>query len=468
MGRKKILPILENIEITDIAAEGNSIARVDNKVLFVPLCIPGDIVDVKLTKKRTSYMEGYVIAIKKKSPLRIEPFCKHFGICGGCKWQHLPYPEQLKWKQKQVIDSFQRIGKVEIEKTNQILPSENTRFYRNKLEYTFSDNRWLPKEMITGEEFVKEPGLGFHIPGMFDKVLDIEYCYHQPDPSNKIRLALKKYALENNIEFFNLRSKEGMLRNVIIRNTNIGEWMVIVAFALNEMSIIESTLSFLKNEFPEITSLMYVVNNKANDTINDLDIKLFSGRDHIIEEMEDLKFVIGPKSFFQTNSAQAYKLYSIARAFANLSGNEIVYDLYTGTGTIANFIAKQSQKVIGIEFVPEAIEDALKNSQLNNIKNTGFFAGDIKNILNEQFIHSHGKPDVIITDPPRAGMHPSVIKSILQASPDRIVYISCNPATQARDVALLSEKYYVAEIQPVDMFPHTHHVENVALLKLLL
>jgi 23S rRNA (uracil1939-C5)-methyltransferase len=466
MGRKKILPILENIEITDIAAEGNSIARVDNKVLFVPQCIPGDIVDVKLTKKRTSYMEGYVVAIKKKSPLRIEPFCKHFGICGGCKWQHLPYPEQLNWKQKHVVDSFQRIAKVEIEKTNQILPSEHTTFYRNKLEYTFSDNRWLPKEMIIGEEFVKEPGLGFHIPGMFDKVLDIEYCYHQPEPSNKIRLAIKNFALENNIEFFNLRSKEGMLRNIIIRNTNIGEWMVIVAFAKNEKSVIKNTLSFLKNKFPEITSLMYVVNNKANDTINDLDIKLFSGRDFIVEEMEGLKFIIGPKSFFQTNSAQAYRLYSIARNFTNLTGKEIVYDLYTGTGTIANFVAKQSQKVIGIEFVPEAIEDAIKNSQVNNINNTSFFAGDLKDILNEQFIDEHGKPDVIITDPPRAGMHPSVIKSILQASPQRIVYVSCNPTTQARDIALLSEKYYVAEIQPVDMFPHTHHVENVALLKL--
>jgi 23S rRNA (uracil1939-C5)-methyltransferase len=466
MGRKKVLPILENIEITDIAAEGNSIARVDNKVLFVPQCIPGDIVDVKLTKKRTSYMEGYVVAIKKKSPLRIEPFCKHFGICGGCKWQHLPYPEQLKWKQKHVVDSFQRIAKVEIEKTNQILPSENTTFYRNKLEYTFSDNRWLPKELITGEEFIKEPGLGFHIPGMFDKVLDIEYCYHQPEPSNKIRLAIKNFALENNIDFFNLRSKEGMLRNIIIRNTNIGEWMVIVAFAKNEKSIIENTLSFLKNKFPEITSLMYVVNDKANDTINDLEIKLFSGRDYIVEEMEGLKFIIGPKSFFQTNSNQAYRLYSIARNFANLTGKEIVYDLYTGTGTIANFVSKQSQKVIGIEFVPEAIEDAIKNSQVNKINNTSFFADDLKDILNENFINEHGKPEVIITDPPRAGMHPSVIKSILQACPHRIVYVSCNPATQARDIALLSEKYYVAEIQPVDMFPHTHHVENVALLKL--
>jgi 23S rRNA (uracil1939-C5)-methyltransferase len=316
MSRKKILPILEDIEITDIAAEGNSIARVDNKVLFVPQCIPGDIVDVKLTKKRTSYMEGYVIAIKKKSPLRIDPFCKHFGICGGCKWQHLPYSEQIKWKQKHVLDSFQRIAKVEIEKVNQILPSENTRFYRNKLEYTFSDNSWLPKEMIIGEEFVKEPGLGFHIPGMFDKVLDIEYCFHQPEPSNKIRLAFKKYALENKLEFFNLRTKEGLLRNLIIRNTSVGEWMVIVAFAKNEMIEIEKTLTFLKNEFPDITSLMYVVNNKANDTINDLDIKLFSGRDYIVEEMEELKFIIGPKSFFQTNSTQAYRLYSIARDFA--------------------------------------------------------------------------------------------------------------------------------------------------------
>lgn len=405
MGRKKILPILEDVEITDIAAEGNSIARIDNKVLFVPQCIPGDIVDVKLTRKRTSYMEGYVTAIKKKSPLRIEPFCNHFGICGGCKWQHLPYAEQLKWKHKHVVDSFQRIAKVEIGKTNQILPSENTRFYRNKLEYTFSDNRWLPKEMITGDKFVKEPGLGFHIPGMFDKVLDIDFCYHQPEPSNKIRLALKKYAVENNIGFFNLRSKEGMLRNVIIRNTNIGEWMVILVFAKNEKNVIDNTLSFLKNEFPEINSLMYVVNNKANDTINDLEIHLYYGRDYIIEVMEDLKFIIGPKSFFQTNSNQAYRLYSIVREFANLSGNEIVYDLYTGTGTIANFVAKKSIKVIGIEFVPEAIEDAIKNSDINNIKNTAFFTGDMKDILNEKFIHENGKPDIIITTSPRRYAH---------------------------------------------------------------
>jgi 23S rRNA (uracil1939-C5)-methyltransferase len=464
MSRKKSLPLLLNVEIIDIAAEGNAMAKIDNKVLFIPQGIPGDIVDVQLTRKRTSYMEGFIVELKKPSALRIEPFCEHFGICGGCKWQHLPYPEQLKWKQKQVVDNIQRIGKVEIGQINPILPSERIKYYRNKLEYTFSDNRWLPKEMLATNTFIKEPGAGFHIPGMFDKVLDINYCYHQPDPSNEFRLALKKYALENNLSFYNLRVKEGFLRNLVIRNTSIGEWMLIVIFGEDNPKQINKTLKFMAENFSVITSLMYVVNTKVNDTIHDLDVKLFSGKDYIIEEMEGLQFKIGPKSFYQTNSEQAYQLYKKARSMAGLLGHEIVYDLYTGTGTIANFVAKQAKKVIGIEYVADAIEDAKQNSILNKIENTSFFAGDMKDILTQNFIHENGRPDVIITDPPRAGMHPSVINAILYANPSKIVYISCNPATQARDIQLLSSNYSIEAIQPVDMFPNTHHVENIALL----
>jgi 23S rRNA (uracil1939-C5)-methyltransferase len=464
MGKKKPLPVLEDIEITDIAAEGKAIARVNNKVLFVPLAIPGDVVDVQLTRKRTSYMEGYLVNIKKPSPLRIKPFCEHFGICGGCNWQQLPYPEQLKWKQKQVVDNLKRIAKVEIGKINDILPSENTQYYRNKLEYTFTDNRWLEKEQIEGEAYIREPGAGFHIPGKFDKVLDINYCYHQPDPSNQIRLALKKFALLHNMEFFNLKTKQGFIRNLIIRNTNMGEWMAIVCFGSEEINNINKVLEYLSIEFPFLQSLMYVINTKQNDTINDLEIKLFKGRDHIIEEMEDLHFKVSPKSFYQTNSKQAYKLYCIVKSMANLSGNELVYDLYTGTGTIANFLAKYSKKVIGIDYVGDAIEDAKENSRINSINNTEFFTGDIKDILTQKFIDDNEHPDIIVADPPRSGMHASVINSILYACPSRIIYVSCNSATQARDIALLYDKYHVIEIQPVDMFPHTHHVENVALL----
>jgi 23S rRNA (uracil1939-C5)-methyltransferase len=464
MGKKKPLPIIEDIEITDIAAEGNAMARVNNKVLFVPMAIPGDIVDVQLTRKRTSYMEGYLVNIKKPSPLRIKPFCEHFGICGGCKWQHLPYPEQLKWKQKQVVEHLKRIAKVEIGKINDILPSENIQFYRNKLEYTFSDNRWLEKDKIEGDAYIREPGAGFHIPGKFDKVLDINYCYHQPDPSNQIRLSLKKFALQQNLDFFNLRTKQGFIRNLIIRNTNIGEWMVIVCFGSDEKQNIEKVLDHLSKEFPFIHSLMYVINTKQNDTINDLEISLFKGRDHIIEEMEDLHFKISPKSFYQTNSKQAYKLYCIVKSMAGLTGNELVYDLYTGTGTIANFLARNSKKVIGIDFIEDAIKDARENSRINSIGNTEFFTGDIKDILTQKFIDENKLPEIIITDPPRSGMHASVIDAINYAAPGRIIYISCNSATQARDIALLYDKYHIIEIQPVDMFPHTHHVENVALL----
>jgi 23S rRNA (uracil1939-C5)-methyltransferase len=464
MTRKKNLPIIENVEITDLAAEGNAIARIENKVLFVPKAIPGDVVDVQITRKRTSYMEGFISSIKKPSPLRIEPFCKHFGICGGCTWQHLPYQEQLKWKQKQVIDNIHRIAKMEIVKTNDIIPSDDIRFYRNKLEYTFSDNKWLEKEKIESDVYIKEPGVGFHIPGMFDKVIDIDYCYHQADPSNQIRTQLKEFALKNELSFFNLRSKQGFLRNLIIRNTNSGECMVIVVFAENDKERIELVLGYLATQFQEIKSIMYVINTKVNDTIFDLEVHLYKGDDYITEIMDGLKFKIGPKSFFQPNFRQACKLYATARDFAGLTGKETVYDLYTGTGTIANYIAQQCEKVVGIENIVEAIDDARHNSMLNNISNTRFFAGDIKDVLVSGFIAENGKPDVIITDPPRAGMHQKVIEQILILEPERIVYVSCNPATQARDIGLLSGKYSLAEVQPVDMFPHTTHVENVALL----
>lgn len=466
MSKKKPLPLLEDIEITDIAAEGKSIARVNNVVLFIPQGIPGDVVDVQVTKKKSSFMEGFIVNLKKPSSNRLEPFCSHFGVCGGCKWQHLPYSEQLKWKHRQVVDNLQRIGHIEIDKIYDIVPSENERFYRNKLEYTFSDNRWLEKSQLDSGNYVKEPGLGFHIPGMFDKVLDIHYCYHQPDPSNQIRLALREFALSEGLLFFNLRTKEGFLRNLIIRNTNLDEWMVIVVFAAYHEENVPKVLNFLGDKFPKIASLMYVINPKVNDTINDLDVVLYKGRDYIVEEMEGLKYKIGPKSFFQTNSKQAYRLYSITRDFASLTGNEVVYDLYTGTGTIANFVAHQARKVVGIEYVAEAIADANENSRINNIENTLFYAGDMKDILTGKFIDEHGKPDVIITDPPRAGMHNDVIDAILYASPKRIVYVSCNPSTQARDIQLLSKSYKVLQICPVDMFPHTHHVENVALLEL--
>lgn len=464
MGRKKVLPLLENVEIVDIAAEGNSISKVDGKILFVPQGIPGDIVDVQVTRKRTNFMEGKIVALKKPSLSRIEPFCSHFGICGGCKWQHLPYEMQLAWKEKQVTENIKRIGQVEVEKVYPIMASANERFYRNKLEYTFSNNRWLPKELINGADFVREPGVGFHIPGMFDKVLDIAYCYHQPDPSNEIRLSVKKFVMENNLSFFDLRSKVGLMRNLIIRNTNLNQWMVIVVFGENNEEQIQKVLNHISVTFPDITSLMYVVNQKVNDTIHDQEVKLYKGLPYIVETMEDLKFKVGPKSFFQTNSLQAYNLYSVARKFAKLTGKEVIYDLYTGTGTIANFVAHQAKKVIGIEYIVDAIEDAKENSKINNIDNTYFFAGDMKDILVQNFIDKNGKPDIIITDPPRAGMHPDVVKAILYASPQKIVYVSCNPATQARDIQLISESYSVAEIQPVDMFPHTHHVENVALL----
>lgn len=464
--RKKPLPILNEVEITDIAAEGKAIAKVNEQVIFIPWAAPGDIVDVQLTRKKNSYAEGKIVAFHQYSPIRTVPFCEHFGICGGCKWQHLPYDEQLRYKQKQVTDHLTRIGKIPIKEILPIAGSEKNTFYRNKLEFTCSNKRWLTEEEIATENDYKQlNGIGFHIPKMFDKVLDIHKCWLQDDISNKIRLYIKNYCLTHEgYPFFDLRNQEGFLRTLIIRTSSTGELMVIVVFFREDTEKREELLNRLSDEFPEISSLMYVINQKCNDTITDQEVILYKGKDHLIEKMEDLQFKVGPKSFYQTNSEQAYQLYKITREFACLTGNEIVYDLYTGTGTIANFVAKQSRKVVGIEYVPEAIEDAKINSQLNQIGNTLFFAGDMKDILTAAFIAEHGQPEVIITDPPRAGMHDDVIDTILAAEPNRIVYVSCNSATQARDLNLLSSKYDLEKIQPVDMFPHTHHVENVALL----
>ena len=467
MGRqRKKHPIKENIEIIDIASSGKAIGKDGDLVIFVTGVIPGDIVDIQINRKKSGFMEGYPIKFHKYSEKRIEAECEHFGVCGGCKWQTLPYKEQLFYKQKQVVDSLTRIGKVEIPEIQKILPSENIFYYRNKLEYTFSNRRWLKKEEIGEDDETRNMnGLGFHIPKMFDKVVDVNKCYLQKEPSNKIRLFIKKYALENNLSFFDIRNESGFLRNLIIRTSTTNELMVVLSVYENNKEEIDELLTALHKEVPEITSLMYVVNNKPHDSITDLDIELFAGKDHFIEKIEDLEFKVGPKSFFQTNSEQAYNLYKVTRDFAQLTGGEIVYDLYTGTGTIANFVAKKAKKVVGIEYVPEAIVDAKINSDLNNITNTVFFAGDIKNILSQDFINEHGKPDTIILDPPRPGVHKDVIKSMLYANPNKIVYVSCNPATQARDIELLSENYKVVKIQPVDMFPQTHHVENVVLLE---
>ncbi len=453
--------MIREVEIVDVAAEGKAIARIDGMVIFVPYVVPGDIIDVQVTKKRKSYMEAIPVTFHKYSPMRQKPVCEHFGVCGGCKWQNLPYDKQLFYKQKQVSDNLIRIGKLDIPEILPILPSENVEFYRNKLEFTFSNNRWLTTEEIeSGDEFDRH-ALGFHIPEKFDKVLDIKKCWLQRDPSNAIRDAVKQIALENGMPFFDLRNQTGFVRNLIIRTANTGELMVIVSFYQEQEIFRNIMLNQISKQFPEITSLMYVINGKVNDTITDQEIILFQGKDHIVEKMEDLKFKVGPKSFYQTNSEQAYKLYKVARDFARLTGDETVYDLYTGTGTIANFVAHQAEKVIGIEYVPEAIEDAKENSRFNNITNTDFFAGDIKNVLNQDFISHHGHPDVIILDPPRAGVHQNVIDAILASLPKRIVYVSCNPATQARDLSLLKDEYKITAVQPVDMFPHTQHVENV-------
>ncbi len=464
--KRRELPLYENVLISAVAAEGKAIAKVDEKVIFVPFAVPGDVVDIQVTKKRRSYMEGRVVEFKQRSEKRVDAFCEHFGVCGGCKWQMLPYEEQLRSKESEVLNNLRRIGKVELPETRPILGSEKTRFYRNKLEFTFSNRRWMTyEEVASGKEFDTMNAVGFHVPGMFDKVLDINKCWLQDDIQNKIRNEIRSYALANDLEFFDIRNQEGFLRTMVVRTTSTGELMLIVAFYYEDQEKREALLTHVRDKFPQITSLLYVINPKGNDTITDLDIEVFSGEDSIYEEMEGLRFKISPKSFYQTNSEQAYELYKVAREFAGLTGEELVYDLYTGTGTIANFVARNARRVIGIEYVPEAIEDAKINSALNEIENTLFFAGDMKDVLNDEFLETHGRPDVIITDPPRAGMHDDVVKTILRANPERVVYVSCNSATQARDLSLLDENYRVRAVQPVDMFPHTHHVENVVLLE---
>lgn len=465
--KKKELPVIESLEILSVGAEGKAVARHDDLVVFVPYAAPGDVADVKIDRKKHSYAEGHIERMVKPSPLRVEPFCEHFGVCGGCRWQHLPYQEQLKAKQQQVEDALHRIAKVEMPEITPILGSEQTVAYRNKMEYTFSNKKWLTwEQMRSGEEFADRDAAGFHIPGAFDKVLDINRCHLQDDLGNRLRLHVKQYAREHGLSFYDLRAQTGLLRTMMIRIVSTGEAMVVLSFGEDNPGQIKGVLDDLRTSFPEITSLMYVVNTKANDTIADLDIQLHSGRAYIEEEMEGLRFRIGPKSFYQTNSHQAYNLYKVAREYAGLTGEELVYDLYTGTGTIANFVAPQARKVIGIEYVEDAIRDAKLNAEVNRLANTDFYAGDMKDVLTDEFVAAHGHPDVMIVDPPRAGMHADVVNVILNAEPSRIVYVSCNPATQARDIALLDAKYRVTAIRPVDMFPHTHHVENVVRLDL--
>lgn len=466
--KKKELPVWENVEITGVAAEGKAFARVNDLVVFVPFVVPGDVVDLQVVRKKHSYAEAVAIKFHTYSSIRAIPFCAHFGVCGGCKWQCLPYSEQLKYKQQQVEDALVRIGKVELPVINPILGSKLTQCYRNKLEFGFSNKKWLTKEQIaSGEAFENMNAVGFHIAGAFDKILDIDKCYLMDDICNRIRNDIREYAFSHGLSFHDIRNRKGLLRNMMVRTSDTKELMLVMQFCwLTEAEHAQALdlLAHLKQTFPEITSLLYVNNLKCNDTIGDLEILTYSGTDFIYEVMEDLKFKVGPKSFYQTNTHQAYELYKVARNFAALTGNELVYDLYTGTGTIANFVAHQARQVVGIEYVPEAIEDAKENSAINHIDNTIFYAGDMKDILNSEFIDKHGHPDVVITDPPRAGMHKDVVDAILFAAPTRIVYVSCNPATQARDLQLLDAAYKVTAVQPVDMFPQTHHVENVVLL----
>ena len=468
--KKKELPLLEDVTITGIANEGKAIARVDNYVIFVPYAVPGDVVDLQVRKKKRNYAEAVIASLKHPSDKRREARCKHYGVCGGCKWQVLDYGEQLKFKQELVTDLLTRIGKLELPPVSPIIGSERTLRYRNKLEYTFSNKRWLTEDEIKSGEAYQKDGLGFHIPEAFDKVLDIDECWLQNEVSDRIRNEVKRFAKAEGMPFYDIRNREGFLRNLIVRTANTGELMVILVVRNVENQYdkqLATIMDFIAGTFPEITSLMYIVNNKSNDTYTDLPASVWRGKDHIIETMEGLRFKVGPKSFYQTNSEQAHALYQVARQAAGLTGDELVYDLYTGTGTIANFVAAKAREVIGIEYVPDAIEDAKVNSQLNGIGNTRFFAGDMKDILTDAFISEHGRPDVIITDPPRAGMHPSVIDTILNAKPRTIVYVSCNPATQARDLeTLCGDGYAVTAVQPVDMFPHTHHVENVVTLKI--
>ncbi len=463
MARKKKKPFYEGIKIEDIGSEGKAIARVDEKVIFTKYAVPGDVVDLQVTKKRKRFSEAFVVTYLKYSEDRVEAFCEHFGICGGCKWQFLPYEKQLFYKQKQVKDQLERIGKIELPELLPILGSPQNTFYRNKLEFTFSNKRWLNfNELNTTVD--ESNALGFHVPGLFDKIINVDKCWLQPEPSNKIRNFIYEYSLANNLSFFDIKQQIGFLRTLIIRTSSTGEIMVIITFFQEQEKARIELLKAVLKEFPEITSLLYVINQKGNDTITDQEIQLFKGREFIWEEMEGLRFKIGPKSFYQTNSEQAYNLYKVVRKFAQLKGNEIVYDLYTGTGTIANFIARNAQKVIGIEYVTDAIEDARMNSDINHIKNTSFHSGDIRMVLNDDFVQKHGNPGVIITDPPRAGMHADVVNTILKILPDKIIYVSCNPATQARDLSILDSAYKIEKIQPVDMFPHTHHVENVVSL----
>lgn len=467
-GRKRSFPLFEKVQIEKVAAEGKSIARVNEKALFVPFTVPGDIVDVQVTKSRSAFMEGKVKKFHVYSELRADPKCEHFGICGGCKWQMLPYDEQLKAKQQQVLDNFQRLGDFNFPELQPILGSEKVYFYRNKMEFTFSNRKWLTeysKDIDFDDRNMN--GLGFHMPGMFDRILDIENCYLQKEPSNSIRLSVRKFAHENNISFYDQKQQIGYLRNLLIRTASTSDLMVILVVGEDQPEILQNILDHIANEFPQITSLMYVINQKKNTIITDLPIQLYKGNPYLMEEMEGVKFKVGPVSFYQTNSLQAYEMYKLVREYAGLTGEELVYDLYTGTGTIANFVVSKAKKVVGVEYVPEAIEDARVNSQLNGFSNTIFYAGDMAKVLDDDFVLENGKPDVIITDPPRAGMHEKVVKQIIKAAPKKIVYISCNPATQARDITWLKDHYKVTKVQPLDMFPQTHHVENIALLEII-
>ncbi len=467
--KRKPLPLLERVLITDMAAEGKSLARVDDLVIFAPYVVPGDVVDLQLTKKKHSYAEAEAVKIHELSEHRVQPVCQHFGVCGGCKWQCLSYDQQLYWKQRQVMDALTRIGKVELPECTPIIGSKKTLEYRNKLEFGCANKRWLTKEQIaSGETFEHSESIGFHAGGAFDKILPIEQCHLMPSVNNTLRNDIRDYAYEHGLTFYDAREHVGLLRGVMLRLSNTGELMLLIQFCIltdEEQEQAKGLMQHMHDNHPEISSLLWVNNTKCNDTFGDLEVHNFYGTDAIFLEMEGLRFKVGPKSFYQTNTDQAYELYKVARDFAGLQGDELVYDLYTGTGTIANFLARQARQVVGIEYVPDAIEDAKLNSQLNGIENTLFYAGDMKDVLNTEFIEKHGRPDVIVTDPPRAGMHTDVVNAILFANPKRIVYVSCNPATQARDLQLLDEQYRVTRIQPVDMFPHTQHVENVVLLE---
>ena len=467
--KKKPLPLLEEVTITDVAAEGKAIAKVDGLAVFVPYVVPGDVVDLQVRRKKHSYAEAEAVKFHRYATERAVPFCRHFGVCGGCKWQCLPYEAQLRYKQRQVTDALTRIGKVELPEISPILGSRQDRAYRNKLEFGFSNKRWLTNEEVaSGVKFDCMDAVGFHITGAFDKILDIEECHLMGEENNRLRNGIRSYVLEHGLTFFDLRAQVGLLRNMMLRTSATGEIMLLLQFCIRsaeEEQQAMDLLDYIKENYPEVTSLLYVNNLKCNDTIGDLEVKTFHGTDYIYETMEGLRFKVGPKSFYQTNTEQAYELYKVARDFAGLTGEELVYDLYTGTGTSANFVARGAKRVIGIEYVPEAIEDANVNARLNGLDNTLFFAGDMKDILTRDFIDRYGRPDVIITDPPRAGMHGDVVSTILFAAPRRIVYVSCNPATQARDLQLLDGDYKVVRVQPVDMFPQTHHVENVVLLE---